>query len=87
MVMIWTTLFMFCRVLADRLVLDLHRHPNWRLIDLWNDTVLVGNVCLNVHSADPSQPKWYWAALVLGGVCLTCLTYLVLRIRAVEIVK
>ena len=33
------------------------------------------------------QPPWYEAALVLGGVCLTCLTYLALRIRAVEIVR
>ena len=29
----------------------------------------------------------YEAALVLGGVCLACLTYLNLRIRAVEIVR
>jgi hypothetical protein len=29
----------------------------------------------------------YEAALVLGAVCLLCLTYLNLRTRAVEIVK
>jgi hypothetical protein len=33
------------------------------------------------------QPALRDAALVLGGVTLTCLTYLVMRIRAVEIVK
>jgi ABC-type transport system involved in multi-copper enzyme maturation permease subunit len=87
MIMVWTTLFMFCRVLADKLVVELHRSPYWRLIDLWNDTALVGNACLGVDAVDRTQPEWYWAALVLGAVSLTCLTYLILRIRAVEVVK
>jgi ABC-type transport system involved in multi-copper enzyme maturation permease subunit len=86
MIMVWTTLFMFCRVLADRLVVELHRSPYWRLIDLWNNTALVGSACLGVR-ADRTQPEWYWAALVLGAVNLTCLIYLILRIRAVEVVK
>ncbi len=88
MIMVWTTLFFFCRLLANALVEVLQLDPRWRLIDLWNDTVLVGNVCLSVNNIDLSrQPEWYWAALVLVGVSLTCLTYLILRIRAVEVVK
>jgi ABC-type transport system involved in multi-copper enzyme maturation permease subunit len=87
MIMVWTTLFLFCRVLADKLVVELHGSPFWRLIDLWNDTVLVGNACLGVDALDRTQPEWYWAALVLGAVSLTCLIYLILRIRAVEVVK
>jgi ABC-2 type transport system permease protein len=87
MIMVWTTLFVFCRALADRLVDGLQGSPNWRLIDLWNDTALVGKLCLSVDVAERNQPEWYWAALVLGAVSLTCLTYLILRIRAVEVVK
>jgi hypothetical protein len=87
MIMAWTTIFLFCRFLAWALVDRLHRDPNWRLLDLWNDLALVGKVCLQVDAADPSQPAWFAAALVIGGVSLTCLTYLILRIRAVEVVK
>jgi ABC-2 type transport system permease protein len=87
MIMVWTTLFLFCRSLAMALVDGLKVNPNWRLIDLWNNLGLVGKVCLGVDTADPAQPHWYWAALVLVGVSLTCLTYLILRIRAVEVVK
>ena len=33
------------------------------------------------------QPELYQAALVLGAVCVLCLSYLNLRIRAVEVVR
>jgi hypothetical protein len=85
--MVWTTLFLFCRFLAWALVDVLQLNANWRLIDLWNDLGIVGKVCLSVDSLDLSQPKWYLAAATLVGVSLTCLTYLILRIRAVEVVK
>jgi hypothetical protein len=90
LIMAWTALFVFGQMLSRTLVDGLHFSPSWRLIDLWNDTQLLGNLCLQI---DPSrvrpaeQPPWYEAALVLTGVCATCLTYLVLRIRAVEIVR
>ena len=89
LIMVWCTLFFFCRVVADTVVDRLHFDRHWRLFDLWNDTFLVGSACLGV---DPPpnpmfQPAWYEAALVLGGVSLACLTYLILRIRAVEIVR
>jgi ABC-2 type transport system permease protein len=88
MIMVWTTLFLFCRMLGFALVYRLQLNRNWQLIDLWNDTALVGNVCLGITPADAGfDPAWYWAALVLGGVILTCLTYLILSFRAVEIVK
>jgi hypothetical protein len=90
LIMTWTTLFFFCRLLAAALVDGLHFDARWRLIDLWNDTYLLGNALLQVDLARvrPSpQPAWYEAALALGGVSLSCLTYLILRIRAVEIVK
>lgn len=90
MIMIWTTLFFFFRLLGDALVDGLHYGPRWRLIDLWNDAYLVGNVCLGTQLrpiASLTQPPWYEAALVLGAVCCVCLTYLILRIRAVEIVR
>jgi ABC-2 type transport system permease protein len=89
LIMTWTTLFVFCRLLGDALV-RLGLDHRWRLIDLWNCTYLVGNACLGIDSSkiQPSpQPEWYEAALVLTGVCIACLTYLTLRIRAVEIVR
>jgi ABC-2 type transport system permease protein len=90
MIMTWTALFFFCRLLAAALVDGLHFDARWRLIDLWNDTYLVGNACLGMNLArirPAPQPAWYEAGAVLVGVSLSCLTYLVVRIRAVEIVK
>ncbi len=88
LIMMWTTLFLFCRLLARALVVDLHFQPQWRLIDLWNDMFLVGNWCLGMPPLNfLDHPPVIEAALVLGGVTLLCLTYLILRIRGVEIVK
>ncbi|HWG44216.1 MAG TPA: ABC transporter permease subunit [Gemmataceae bacterium] len=90
LIMTWTTLFFFCRLLSAALVDGLRFSPRWRLIDLWNSTYLIGNICLGLdpQKIRPShQPPWYEAALVLGGVCLLCLTYLIRRIQAVEIVR
>jgi ABC-2 type transport system permease protein len=90
LIMMWTTLFFFCRLLASALVDGLRFPPHWRLIDLWNSASLVGATCLglNLDAVRPdAQPPWYEAALVLGGVSLLCLTYLIRRIRAVEIVR
>src|SRR5207302_8972140 len=90
LIMAWTTLFFFCPLLSGALVDLLHYDASWRLIDLWNDTYLVGNIVLGIepsHIRPLPQPDWYWGAAVLGGVCVICLTYLILRIRAVEIVR
>lgn len=90
MIMAWTTLFVFLRFLAAALVDGLHHSPRWRLMDLWNDTSLLGNYCLGVPAAEVrpfAQPPVAEAAFVVGAVCLICLTYLSLRIRAVEIVR
>jgi hypothetical protein len=90
MIMVWTTCFLFLRLLAASLVDGLHYHPRWRLIDLWNSTYLVGNACLGVAHASirpAPQPATWEAALVLGVLCGLCATYLNLRIRAVEIVR
>jgi len=88
LIMMWTTLFLFCRLLAQALVVGLRFNPRWRLIDLWNDMFLLGNWCLRMPALNPSDhPAVGEAALVLGGVTLLCLTYLIMRIRGVEIVK
>jgi ABC-type transport system involved in multi-copper enzyme maturation permease subunit len=89
MIMAWTTLFVLLRLLSAALVDGLHYSPRWRLLDLWNNLFLVGNVCLGVplHTVRPApQPDVVEAALVLTGGCLLCLSYLNLRIRAVEVV-
>jgi ABC-type transport system involved in multi-copper enzyme maturation permease subunit len=86
LIMVWTTLFLFCRVLAGALVDVLRFDPHWRLIDLWNCAYLVGSALLGMPNT-AREPEPTVAALVLCGVSLLCLSYLVLRIRAVEVVK
>lgn len=90
MIMVWTSLFLFFRLLASILVDGLEYDERWRLIDLWNNLRLVGYACLGIQHGDISpkpQPPTLEAVLVLGGVWLTCLIYLNLRTRAVEVVR
>lgn len=90
LIMAWMTLFVFCQALGIAMVDGLHFPPQWRLLDLWNCTYVIGNACLGIHPAAVRpfpQPRVVEAALVLCGACLSCLTYLVLRVRAVEIVS
>jgi ABC-type transport system involved in multi-copper enzyme maturation permease subunit len=90
LIMAWTTLFFFFRLLASALVDGLKYDARWRLIDVWNDTYLIGNVCLGIatETIRPSpQPTWYEAAGVLAVLGVVCLSYLSLRIRAVEVVR
>ena len=89
-VMTWATMFLFPKLVAGMLVDRLHFDPRLRLIDLWNDTYLVGNWLLDVphDRVRPwPQPEYYEAGLVLLAVCAACLVALVRRLRAVEIVK
>jgi ABC-2 type transport system permease protein len=88
LIMTWATLFFFFRLLGVALVDNLGYDTRWKLIDLWNDMHLVGTAMLGL--APPAlgrQPELYEASLVLGVVCLLCLTYLIRQIRAVEIVS
>jgi hypothetical protein len=90
MIMVWTALFFFFRLLTSALVDRLQYSARWRLFDLWNDTAIVGSALLGVIPFDyqsERQPAVGEAALVLVGVCLLCLMYLNRRIRAVEIVR
>ncbi|MGL4551443.1 MAG: hypothetical protein ACRC33_09675 [Gemmataceae bacterium] len=90
LVMAWMTLFVFCQGVGSALVDGLHYSARWRLVDLWNCTYVIGNHCLGVPagSVRPSpQPAVWEASVVLGGVVALCLTYLILRVRAVEIVS
>lgn len=90
MIMAWTTLFIFFRLLSSALVDGLHYDARWRLMDVWHNTYLLGNYLLGIpHDAirPAPQPRTVEALWVLGAACLLCLTYLNLRIRAVEIVN
>jgi hypothetical protein len=89
LVMIWTTVFLFVRLLANMLVNNLE-DERWRLLDLWNNLCLLGFACLGYDKEQifpQPQPEYLEAGLVLAGVCTLCLIYLNLRTRAVEIVK
>jgi len=90
MIMIWTTVFVFLPEFTFALVDGLHYSPGWRLLDIWNNMFLVGSYLLGLGyqlTGDVNQPPVYAAGLVLLVVCATCLIYLNLRIRAVEVVR
>jgi hypothetical protein len=87
MIMTWTTLFFFFRLLAVTLVDGFNYDRRLRLLDLWNDTYLVGNYFLGNEVIRSAQPAVYQAGLVLGALSLLCLIYLNQRIRAIEIVR
>ncbi len=90
MIMVWMSVFFFLHFLAEALVVWLQYPAGWRLLDLWNNTNLIGSYFLKVrpYGIRPDrQPSAGEAALVLGAVCLVCLIYLNRRIRAVEIVR
>jgi ABC-type transport system involved in multi-copper enzyme maturation permease subunit len=89
LIMVWTTLFLFFRLLCVGLVDGLGYNQAWRLLDLWNDTFLLGNLCLGLdpNNLPGMQPAWPWAAIVLGALSILCLIYLIRRTRAVEIVR
>ncbi len=89
LIMAWTTLFVFGRQLSRALVDQLKFDQSWRLIDMWNNMYVLGHAMMGLAPEEIKplpQPAAWEAALVLGGVCALCLTYLVLRIRAVEVV-
>jgi hypothetical protein len=90
LVMAWTTLFVFCHGMSRALVELLRMSPRFRLIDVWGCTYLLGNRFLGIapENVRPQlQPPAAEAALVLAGATFLCLSYLVMRIRAVEIVS
>jgi ABC-2 type transport system permease protein len=90
LVLVWTTLFMFIRLLVGMLVDRLHYAAEWRLLDLWNNLCLVGFALLGFNESDirpQPQPGFLEAGLVLIGVCLACLIYLNRRTRAVEVIR
>jgi hypothetical protein len=89
LIMIWTVLFFFFRRLGEALVDRLHFDPRWKLIDLWNDTYLVGNALLDLdlQTIPGRHPSLTEASLVLLVVSASCLIYLIRRIRAVEVIS
>jgi ABC-type transport system involved in multi-copper enzyme maturation permease subunit len=89
-IMTWTALFLFPKLIAGMLVDQLHFSARLRLMDLWDDAYLIGNWLLDIpiDRVRPwPQPEYYEAALVLLLVWGVCLVALVRRLRAVEIVK
>jgi ABC-2 type transport system permease protein len=86
LIMAWTTMFLFLRLLTASLVGALGWNVNWRLLDLWNDTHVVGCALLGA-TVGGDQPSWEMAALVLVLGSALCVSYLSLRVRAVEVVR
>ena len=89
LIMVWTGLFVLCRMLAGFLVDGQQLSPRWRLIDLWNNYYLLGLWCLDAdrESIRPAaQPEFAEALLTVTIVAMICLGYLRQRIQAVEII-
>ncbi len=90
LIMVWMSLFFFPRLLANLLVDGLKYDVHWRLLDLWNNLGLLGQLCLG-YSHDKiggqPQPLFWEAALVLAGVSIACLIYSNQRTRGVEVVR
>jgi hypothetical protein len=90
LVMVWTSVFMFLRLVSGILVDGLQYGAGWRLLDLWNSMCILGFGCLGFerrHIWPAPQPPFWAAALTLLGVCILCLMYLNRRTRSVEIVR
>jgi ABC-2 type transport system permease protein len=90
LILVWASLFLFLRLLANILVEGLQYNARWRLLDLWNSLSLLGRACLGFHHEQITprpQPAFWEAALVLAGVVTLCLIYLNRRTRAVEIIR
>jgi hypothetical protein len=90
LIMTWTTLFFFFRLLSIAMVEGLRLDAHWRLIDLWNSAYVLGNLLLDIEHAKikpQPQPEALAAAGVLVVVAGGCLAWLILRVRGVEVVK
>lgn len=90
LVMMWSGIFVLCRMLAGFLVDGQRLDPHWKLVDLWNNLYLVGLWCLDADNTSVNlgeQPQPWEAAVVVALVCGACLLYLHRRIQAVEIVQ
>jgi ABC-2 type transport system permease protein len=89
LIMVWTGLFVLCRMLTAMLVEGANLSVLWKLFDLWNNLYLVGLWCLGVPRTGVrgAQPEYWQATVACGVVCLACWIYLRKRIQAVEIIS
>jgi hypothetical protein len=90
LIMVWTFVFLFLRLLSRILVQGFRFPEHWRLLDMWNNLRLVGQYFLGFAHEQVRplpQPATWEAIVVLVGVSLLCLMYLNRRTRAVEIVQ
>ncbi len=90
LIMVWTAVFLFLRLLSRILVRGLHYDPSWRLMDMWNNMCLMGFACLGYSEESVlqrSHPHYWQAAMVLFSVLAVSLEYLHYRIRGVEVVR
>ena len=90
MIMVWSALFVLCRVIADFLATQQMLDPAWRLIDLWNDLYVCGMFLLGSDidaKRYGAQPAAWQAFAVVGGVCAASAAFLRNRVKAVEVVR
>lgn len=85
LVMTWLGLFVLLAILA-RALRAIENNRRWLLVALWDDMQRVGRWCFGALDEDRIPGGWD-SGLVLLGVCIVCLVLIVVRVRAVEVVR
>lgn len=85
LVMTWLGLFVLLEALA-RALRAIENNRRWLLVALWEDMLRVGHWCFGSLDEDRIPSGWD-SGLVLLGVCVVCLVLIIVRVRAVEIVR
>lgn len=85
LVMTWLGLFVLVKGLADALR-AIHGNRNWLLLGLWDDMRRLGMWCFGAYDS-ARTPSAEHCAYVLLGVCLVSFGLILVRVRAIEVVR
>jgi ABC-type transport system involved in multi-copper enzyme maturation permease subunit len=85
LVMSWLGIYVLLRALAAALE-EINDNKRWRLLGLWENMNRVGDWCFG-DASDGAVPTVGHSAAVLGAVCAVSLVLIMLRVRAVEVVR
>jgi hypothetical protein len=85
LVMSWLGIYVLLRALAAALE-EINENKRWRLLGLWENMNRVGDWCFG-DASDGAAPTVSQSAAVLGAVCAVSLVLIMLRVRAVEVVR
>jgi ABC-2 type transport system permease protein len=81
---VWSSLFVMLGLMANLLV-ESTGVREWILLDLWRDIRYVGLLWFQGFEGKDGHLR-KWSVVILVGICSLCLTALVRRVRAVDVV-